>query len=425
MEKEVKETQGDSAARSKSVFGGAVRLLWGTGAAQAVAFAVIPFLTRMYSVETFGGFGIFMALTTLGAVLITGRYESAVPLPKDREEAWGLVHLIFRLTTLFCALGAVVALAIPPSWIPVLGREVMWLPLGLWLMSGVTSTEAWLNRNGAFGRVAVGRFSGALLMASLQFAGGVQGWGLPGLVGGFLVGLAFTFGLNGAASIQLRPTTFTSPWAMAQRYQKFPRYLLVAQVFNSASGHLPTVFLGGVFGPGVAGLYTVANRALTVVDLLATAVGQAFYPVAAQQRAHGEDCRPLYNEVTLKLVKMAVVIFPLLFVFSPLGFKLVFGAQWEESGYLARWILPLFFARFIFVPASLTLLFSERQDLCLMRQGVLFVLVAASLGVGYWTQSYSVTLVAYALAYSTCYVLDWFLADRIMGSPAEKVAHST
>jgi len=196
--------------------------------------------------------------------------------------------------------------------------------------------------------------------------------------------------------------------------------MLVAQVCNSAANHLPTLFLGSVFTAALTGAYTLGNRAMTMVDLLATAVGQAFYPKAAKIRSEGGDNKQLLKITFRRLLFFALFFFPLAYLVAPAFFAFVFGPEWRLSGELIRLVLPLFFTRFIFVPAGMIPMILERQNWYLYRQTALFVLVLSSLWAGYYTGSYRLTLVLYSLAYSVCYLADGVVALMLMNNREPK-----
>lgn len=399
---------------SRHVFVSGLKLFSGTGAAQLLTLVTVPLLTRLYSTSDFGVFGIFMALTTLVSVLVTGRYEIAIPLPKDDEEGWTVFLLTVALGALACLLGLVVLAAIPSRHFPHIGRELRLLPLSIFFMAGITSSEYWLNRKGIYSWVSISRFLGALVIVGLQLALVPLKLGGKGLIFGFTAGIGLTAMLNYYRSWKTRPATRAGLRVMGGRYRRFPTYMLVAQVCNSASNHIATVFLGTHFGTSITGSYTLGNRAMTMIDLLASAVGQAFYPQIAKSYALGQECYSLLKETVAKLFFFAAVVFPIIFVVAPAAFALVFGAEWRTAGEMVRWVMPMFFTRFVLYPATLMPMITGKQNVYLYRQVGLFLLVASSLGIGWVTNSYRVTLILYSIVYSLCYVFDGYLAVRLV-----------
>ena len=73
-------------------------LMTGTSIAQAIPIAISPILTRIYTPEDFGVFALYMAIATVVSVIATGRYETAIMLPKKDSEAINLfIVSIFSL----------------------------------------------------------------------------------------------------------------------------------------------------------------------------------------------------------------------------------------------------------------------------------------------------------------------------------------
>ena len=68
-------------------------LMTGTSLAQAIPVAISPILTRLYSPEEFGLFALYMAVAMIVSVLVTGRYELAILLPRNEPDALHIAAL--------------------------------------------------------------------------------------------------------------------------------------------------------------------------------------------------------------------------------------------------------------------------------------------------------------------------------------------
>lgn len=77
-----------------------ITLMTGAGLAQAIPIATSPILTRLYSPEEFGLFSLYMAVASILAVLVTGRYELAILLPKRDRDAMHILALPISLLLL-------------------------------------------------------------------------------------------------------------------------------------------------------------------------------------------------------------------------------------------------------------------------------------------------------------------------------------
>ena len=71
-------------------------LITGTVIAQSIGYLLAPVITRIYTPEEIGEFGVFQRIVLLIAILSTARYEFSLPLPKKGEHAFQL----FRFKTI-------------------------------------------------------------------------------------------------------------------------------------------------------------------------------------------------------------------------------------------------------------------------------------------------------------------------------------
>ena len=76
-------------------------LLSGSLVAQLIAFLAYPVLTRLYSPGQFGEFSVFLSITGILAILATGRFEYALMLPEEENEAKTLKRIGLRWCLIF------------------------------------------------------------------------------------------------------------------------------------------------------------------------------------------------------------------------------------------------------------------------------------------------------------------------------------
>ena len=58
-------------------------LMTGTIAGQALVFLFSPVITRLFSPDDFSTLELYTMLTTIGVVVVTGKYEFAIMHPKE------------------------------------------------------------------------------------------------------------------------------------------------------------------------------------------------------------------------------------------------------------------------------------------------------------------------------------------------------
>ena len=95
-----------------------VTLMTGTTIAQAIPIAISPILTRIYTPEDFGVFAVYLSILTIVAVVATGKYELAIMLPEEENDALNLVSLSILLVSFLY-----MSIKLEASWKERLGPE--------------------------------------------------------------------------------------------------------------------------------------------------------------------------------------------------------------------------------------------------------------------------------------------------------------
>ncbi len=169
-------------------------LLSGTILAMLISYIAQPILTRLYTPEAFGLFDTFVSLVALLIPFASLRYEDAIMLPEDDEEALGILGLSFLLVVLASVLsfgltffeGAVIA------WFqnPDLAMCLIWVPPALLALRFAKLSELWLNRRKQYAAISAGQIAQTGTMASLRIGlAKAAGTNLPfGLMWGYIAG---------------------------------------------------------------------------------------------------------------------------------------------------------------------------------------------------------------------------------------------
>ena len=78
---------------SRNVF----TLVSGTAIAQFISIAASLIISRLYTPDDFGVFTIFISIASLISLLLAGRYELAINLPKSDNEGLNVLGLSIKL----------------------------------------------------------------------------------------------------------------------------------------------------------------------------------------------------------------------------------------------------------------------------------------------------------------------------------------
>ena len=172
-------------------------LVSGNTIAQLIPLLAEPVLTRLFPPEDFGLLALFISISSLFAVIATGRYELAVMLPKKEEEAINIVGLSF-LVSFFMAIISLLVV-----WI--FNRPICYLldsksisgylylvPLVV-LFTGLTqSLNYWFSRKKQFRKVSTARIVQSSTAAATGIGTGFMKAGTIGLISAHVLGSVFS-----------------------------------------------------------------------------------------------------------------------------------------------------------------------------------------------------------------------------------------
>jgi O-antigen/teichoic acid export membrane protein len=85
----------------------------GTALSNLLIVLTTPLLTRMYTPEEFGVYSVFLSLLFTGTILVSLRYETAIPLPEDEDDAFHLLVLSIGFAFLISGLLFVLVFFVP------------------------------------------------------------------------------------------------------------------------------------------------------------------------------------------------------------------------------------------------------------------------------------------------------------------------
>ena len=401
-----------------------ITLMTGTGLAQAIPIAISPILTRLYSPEDFGIFGLYMAIVAIASVLVTGRYELAILLPRNDRDALHIVALAIGLSAAVSALLLVVVLVFNGPITQLLGASdiapwLYWVPASTVLMGIYTSLNYWSNRKGQYRRLAVSRVVQTSGTSATQLGAAFLRSGPAGLVVGQLTGQLMASSLQARMIYredqnQIKTLRWGRVRALARKYRNFPRFLIVAHGFNTASGQVPMLLLSTLFNTATAGYYMLIQRVMAApMVLVAGALGDVFRQEASRAYIHTGNCRAIYMSTFKRLLGLAVLPFAVFFFVAPALFGWVFGEPWRVAGEYARILTPMFFLQFITSPLSSVYMIAEKQKMDLAWQICLLVLVLSAFAIGGIFSNIAIALALFSTAYCLMYVINGMISYQL------------
>ncbi|MGB9872487.1 MAG: lipopolysaccharide biosynthesis protein, partial [Anaerolineae bacterium] len=379
---------------------------------------VSPVLTRLYSPEDFGAFGVYASILGIVTVIASLRYEYAIPLPEEDETAANILALCFTLligmTTLSWFVVQVLGDQIV-TWANVPGlKPYLWLiPLGMLGAGTYQILNYWAVRKRDFPRIARTRLSRGVARAALQVGVGFAHSGPLGLLLGQLAGETAGSASLGLAAwrkdrVPFKAISLRGIRRAGARYRRFPLFSSWADLLDSMGLQVPQLLFAAFYGAEVAGWFALGQRVIAApLNIVVDSVAQVYFGEAARlPRDDPKAMKRLFLKLTGRLALVGGLPVALICSLAPWFFAFVFGPGWETAGRYVQILGVMFAVRFATVPLSHTLNVLERQDLYFIWDGTRLALVVGALLTGRALNFSHITAVGvYSLSMVIAYVL--------------------
>lgn len=372
---------------------------------QALLFAVMPLVTRLYTPADFGVFAVFSAIFSLVLVGSSLRYELAVPLPRSDGNAFSVLLLAFWINVMVAVGSSLGVLLLSGTLSRAL--NVPELPTVLWILPlsilGAGSNRAlryWAIRHQNFNVLAKTQITQSGANATFQVCGGLAGLGGAGLAIGHTVGMtAGAYRLAQDLLPRMKTAGYWQPLRMrglARRYERFPKFDVAAAFIDTLSVQLPNLLLTLLFNPAVAGAYLLADRILGVpIGLVSQSIGQVLYS-KSRDAIEQKRMAVLATNVSVGLLAISFIPALVLFLISEPLVAFIFGEAWREAGSFAGWLILGLAGQLIFSSVSLTLMATNAQNVNLILHSVMLIAKGAALFYGYEADSPLAAIIALA-----------------------------
>lgn len=374
---------------------------------QLIALLCSPMVSRLYSPEAFGQFAIFLSTVSIVTVMVTLRYEQALPLARNEAEARTLARATI---TIAIGLSLAASLILPLLAYRVIGIDPIgdappWLLRAAGLSAGLGATGTVLYflmlRRANYRGVAIVRIAAAVVSNAAFAALGYLGWGMGGLLAGHfaaaiiaIVAYARLVRARDDASGDMVPVQAR---ALLAEHRRFPCFILPSALLSTMGVHLSSLLCARVFTAHEVGIYSFALR---MVDLpgafLSSAISDVFYREASRLREDRAALGRLMLAYFKRLLAFAIPVYLAVAIVAGEGVPFVFGEEWRESGFVIQVLTPMNLISFIASPLASVAVVMGRQSWSAIFQ---VFIVLTTLGAVWWgdrQQDFRSFLVAYA-----------------------------
>lgn len=398
-------------------------LLTGNVVAQGLAFLAYLLLLRLFTPDDFGLCNVFFSYTEVLIILSTCKYEMAIVVAPDDNEASLLARLAFRLNALLTLLLFVVAAVMALTGVTLSNLPailLLLLPLLVYFTGTYRIYVFLCNRHKEYRALALGevvsvsggtvtRILFGLLAPVLNLFHTI---GLPlGSVLGKMAGHAYLHHVVCRKNHYYHPTA--APLRpIARKYINFARYVMPRELVSSFSANLPLMWLSLYFDKPLLGLFSLA---LTFTQRPAGILANTFEKVLYQSSSVTvQQQLPLRRNILRFAFLLGVgvtAVAAVVFLFAEPLFVLLFGGQWVGTGYYVRCLLP--WMSILVISNSLSFISSifgtQRVDFILQVVQLLLRAVALYAGIRQGDFQLAVLLFCIVSAVVQAVQLAWYL----------------
>ena len=409
-----------------SFVGDVSKIMGATAFGQVLGVISLPIITRLFTPEAFGLFGVYTAMIGILAVFVCMRYELTIVLPKDDNDAANLFWVSIAFTFFWTAFTGLIILFFRDSIASLINAPeiapFLWLvPIGVFLTGINTTHSHWNTRRAQFGRLA-----GVSMVSSVVTTGSKLGAGFGGFVSGGALILASLTGTLTSSYILGRKIwkedggsivsniSIARMMSLMKRYSNISIFNSTSSLFNSVSQQAPLILLAWFFNPAIVGYYLLGHKLLMIpVNLLSKSLKKVYFQRASVELNKKGYVGNITKYVTINLSLISLLLMTIMIsIVAPLT-STIFGQEWMFAGKFIQWMAPWVAIGLITnsIRGNISIFQKEHILLLFHSFGFLLRVVALLIG-GMLIKDAYLTIVLYSAASIIYYIFlfNWILS---------------
>lgn len=313
-------------------------LFSGAFVAQLFPIIVSPMLTRLYTPEMFGVFSLFFSISVILSSFSTGKYELAILLPKRDSDSVILFFLAIGLSIFTNIIFLVVLLFWKEDITTLLKspflKDFLFLcPIFAFILSIYLSNQYLANRKKNYKDITQSKIIQASSLTVFQLS--LSLLNTLGLIVGYILGVFLSSILlirKNFYSYRRTLINWNRFFYIVEKYKKFPLVFNFSYGLNTLIMNFSPIIIIASFGVDIAGLYLLVQRSIaTPIGMISSSISSVFFQKATTQK----DCRKLYLTISLGLFFLGLPFVIFLYLYAPMLFEYIFGADWRDAGEMA------------------------------------------------------------------------------------------
>jgi O-antigen/teichoic acid export membrane protein len=310
--------------------------------AQAIPFLATPLFTRLYDPSAFALYTIIASLVACIGGAAPMKFDAAISISRDQEEATALWQISTLVTVLVLALLFLIGRC-APGWLAHLDISPRG---GTWLLVLVASGFAaafqynvsWLLHAHSYFAISFVRLARGCCFVGFALLFVVVNLGSRGLLFGYLAAVLVGAVASFAAALNagLTPLKVGQIRQIFVRYLDFPSKAAIPSLMDLAALAAPVVAISKLYSLGDAAMYGLFRQAITApLSLVSVAFGQVLTRQLAELIASKQRIYRLVLNTFAVLVVISCGIAAVVLFEGPAIFRVVYGGRWNDAGNIA------------------------------------------------------------------------------------------
>jgi len=338
-----------------------LQLVRGSILAQLVFVIVTPVLTRIYTPEQMGIFGVFFAAVLVLSRIACLRFDLAIPLPRTDAAAFHLliaafVSSIFLVLTGICINRFLLSSNFFGQSGHVLQRFDVVLAIGIISFVTFEALTYWNTRHKKFDVVANGKIITSTTLAASQLMGFFFNQKLIILLVAYpismFIGIVYMLRKFENAKRLAKRLRIEVAKKVIYRHRDFPLVSVWTTSLTELAQSLPLLVITFLFGNTEAGFFFLARRiGLVPTSVVGRAISLVNYSDMADVKKN-DTLKEMLVEQIRNLQYLTLIPATLLALLAPSVSSLALGDTWRDVGVFLLLMTPFVYIKLIFSPMN-------------------------------------------------------------------------
>lgn len=359
-------------------------MITGTALAQLIPLIFIPILARIYPVHEHGTFTLYFTILTTLSVLATLRYELAIVLPYDDNEAKKIFRLSLVISLAISVLSFIIIIFFNKIILAYLNKEndikfwIYFIPLSIFLNGLIQSQNYWLNREKKYVELTKSKIIlssvAVFIPLILSFFVKYSGILIISYIASQVLCLIYVYFIDKSLFRLSEIFDFQQLKQIAVKYKKFPLLNTPSTVVDQIASVIPLFFINKYFGLSMAAYYGMALKVVSVPSsFLSYSISQTLFKEIVNKLNNNESYFYLIKKAFINLTLLGLIPTLVFLFFGEFLFVTMLGSTWKVAGDMTTIICISAFVKFIISPLSITLVASNKLHLIAIWQIIYLV----------------------------------------------------